>query len=222
MIWRGGPSILVPAKARDAAPINHTRVRTSPGMRTRIQTGTTSGTALPHRARGGRLRDRDHSTPPASQPPAHLSGRLGLGDVYALLHSGHAIGDYWVQTRYCADAKGRAGWTGRRACAIHVATLTATQGVFLAAGALAVGARPNPRRLVVGLAVNAISHYLADRRAPLRQLAERIGEGKFYGLGQPRPGRDDNPCLGTGAYALDQAWHIGWLAVAAAIIAGKD
>lgn len=27
----------------------------------------------------------------------------------------------------------------------------------------------------------------------------------------------DNPTLGTGAYALDQAWHTGWVAVAALI-----
>ncbi|MGI8333500.1 hypothetical protein ACRYCC_26405 [Actinomadura scrupuli] len=217
MIWRGGPSILVPAKARDAAPIYHTRVRMSHVMRARIHTGTTAGTVLPHGARGGgRLRGREHSTALVSQPPS----RLGLGGVYALLHSGHAIGDYWVQTRTCAAAKSRDGWTGQRACAIHVVTLTATQGVFLAAGALAVGTRLNSRRVVAGLAVNAVSHYWADRRTPLRRLAERLGEGKFYGLGQPRPGHDDNPCLGTGAYALDQAWHIGWLAVAAAIIAG--
>lgn len=158
-----------------------------------------------------------------TQDPAALFGTgLGLGGVFALLHSGHAAGDFWVQTSACAAAKGRDGWEGRRACAIHVATLTATQCLVLAAGALAVGERLNPRRVAMGLAVNAASHYFADRRTPLRRLAERVGIGEFYGLGQPRPGRDDNPGLGTGAYALDQAWHIGWLAVAAAIIARKS
>ena len=40
-------------------------------------------------------------------------------------------------------------------------------------------------------------------------------------LGAPRPGHDDNPSLGTGAYALDAAWHHGWEAAAALILAGN-
>lgn len=38
--------------------------------------------------------------------------------------------------------------------------------------------------------------------------------------GQPIPGDPaphDAPCLGTGAYALDQAWHHLWLLIAAAV-----
>jgi hypothetical protein len=49
-------------------------------------------------------------------------------------------------------------------------------------------------------------------------MAERLGMRGFVKLGAPRPGRDDNPSLGTGTYALDQSWHIGWLFVAALII----
>lgn len=70
------------------------------------------------------------------------------------------------------------------------------------------------------------SHYAADRRRPLLSLARWLGAtvvpGKdgFWHLGVPRPGRDDNPCLGTGAYALDQSWHIGWLFITALIITG--
>ncbi|WP_243704711.1 MULTISPECIES: hypothetical protein [unclassified Micromonospora] len=30
---------------------------------------------------------------------------------------------------------------------------------------------------------------------------------------------DDNPSLGTGAYALDQSWHIAFLFVSAVVIA---
>jgi hypothetical protein len=46
------------------------------------------------------------------------------------------------------------------------------------------------------------------------------GKGEFWHLGAPRPGHDDNPCLGTGAYALDQSWHIAWLFISALVIAG--
>ena len=86
-----------------------------------------------------------------------------------------------------------------------------------------------PLRLLpaaVGLAVNAVSHYAADRRRPLLSLAEWLsatvipGKDGFWHLGAPRPGCDDNPCLGTGAYALDQSWHIGWLFISALVIAG--
>ncbi|MCW2901737.1 MAG: hypothetical protein JWO67_4002 [Streptosporangiaceae bacterium] len=143
-----------------------------------------------------------------------------LGGVYALLHASHMVGDHWVQTNPEAQRKGDEGPEGRKACAMHVATLTATQVVFLAAGALAAGERLNPRRVVIGLAVNAVSHYAADRRGygVLPKLADMLawtGKDQFYELGDGKAA----PC-GTGAYALDQSWHVGFLAVAAAIIGG--
>lgn len=137
-----------------------------------------------------------------------------FGGVYAALHAGHTVGDYWVQSNRCAQAKGGDGWAARRACATHVATLTATQGVFLAVATVSSGERLNARRALAGLSVNAVSHYVADRRAPLRKLAGRlawIGKDDFYEMGDPP--------LATGAHALDQAWHVGWCAIAAAIIA---
>jgi hypothetical protein len=48
-------------------------------------------------------------------------------------------------------------------------------------------------------------------------LAPRLGKGEFYWMGSPRPGHDDAPHPGTGADALDQSWHVGWLFVAALI-----
>lgn len=143
-----------------------------------------------------------------------------LGGVYALLDAGNAIGDFWVQAPAQAAAKGDPGWPGRLACVRHVATLTATQGLFLAAGAFAARERLDGRRVAMGLAVNAATHYWADRRTPLRWLATRTGRASFYDLGAPADGC--SPCLGTGAYALDQAFHRGMLAVAAVIICGRE
>ena len=143
--------------------------------------------------------------------------------VFAALYAAHSVGDHWVQTGGQAAGKGGAGAdtaAGRWACARHVATLTATKAVFLA-GAVAVLALPlTPAAVVAGLAVDAGSHWWADRRHTLAALATRVGKGEFYALGAPRAGRDDNPSLGTGAYALDQSWHLGWLFVAALIVAG--
>nr|MDT0661926.1 DUF3307 domain-containing protein [Micromonospora sp. DSM 115978] len=134
------------------------------------------------------------------------------------LHAAHTVADHWIQTQHQASHKGLPGWSGRRACLAHVATYTLTAVLALLALAVVTGWRPGPAGLAAGLAVSAITHYVADRRTPLRRIAEQVGAGQFYTLGVPRAGRDDNPSLGTGAYALDQSWHIGWLWVSALLI----
>jgi len=135
--------------------------------------------------------------------------------VYAALFAGHQVADHWIQTQHQADTKGQPGWRGRLACARHVATYGATQLVALGLLALAADLTVSPAGLAAGMAINLTTHYLADRRTPLLWLAERTGSARFWQLGTPRAGRDDNPSLGTGAYALDQSWHYGWLFVAA-------
>lgn len=140
--------------------------------------------------------------------------------VFAALFAAHSVGDHWVQTHHQACGKGAPGRAGRLACARHVATLTAVKAAALAALMLATGLALSPWAAAVGLAVDALSHYWADRRTTLARLAERLGKGDFHRLGAPRPGHDDAPHLGTGAYALDQSWHIGWLFITALIIAG--
>lgn len=142
------------------------------------------------------------------------------GTAFALLYAGHQLGDYWVQTNAQAAAKGGEGRDARRACAAHVATLTLTQAALLATGTTLAGERIPIRRAAIGLAGNALTHYAIDRREPLRRLADLIGITRFHDLGKPRAGRDDNPCLGTGAHALDQALHVACLALAAAYMTG--
>jgi hypothetical protein len=139
--------------------------------------------------------------------------------VFAALYAAHQVGDHWVQTNWQAAAKGDRSWVGRRACAGHVLTLAATKVAFLAAVAIGTGLHLSLGWTAAGLGVDAVSHYWADRRFTLRRLAGRLGKRGFYALGAPRGGHDDNPSLGTGAYALDQSWHIGWLFVTALLIA---
>jgi hypothetical protein len=138
---------------------------------------------------------------------------------FAALYAGHQVGDIWAQRDWQALSKGLPGWHGRLACAEHVAVLTACLAACLGALIAVTGMRPDPVAVLAALAVNAVSHYAADRRRPLAALAERLGKGPLYRIGQPRPGHDDNPTLGTGAFQLDQAFHIAWLFVAALIIA---
>lgn len=142
-----------------------------------------------------------------------------LGSVFAALYAAHQVADHHVQRSRDACTKGLPGREGQMACARHVASYTATAGLALAAAHTA-GVRMQPGRVAAGLALSAISHYVIDRRTPLKRFAELTGNAGFYQLGAPRPGRDDNPTLGTGAHALDQAAHVGFLYAAALIIAG--
>jgi hypothetical protein len=45
---------------------------------------------------------------------------------FAALYTAHQVADHWLQTPAQAAGKGGPGWTGRLACARHVATLTLT------------------------------------------------------------------------------------------------
>lgn len=143
--------------------------------------------------------------------------------VFVTLFVAHQAGDIWIQTHWQATTKGQPGWVGRLACAAHVASYTATALVALAVADVVLGLPLDGWRTALGLTVSAVTHYVADRRTPLLRIAEAIqpwtGKADFYRLGAPRDGRDDNPSLGTGAYALDQSWHYLWLFVAALIIA---
>ncbi|GAA3759594.1 hypothetical protein HDA32_004724 [Spinactinospora alkalitolerans] len=137
--------------------------------------------------------------------------------VFVALFAAHQVGDHWVQSSCQAATKARPGWAGRAACARHVASLALTKVIALAVVALVLGLDIHPAAVGLALAVDAGSHYWADRRTTLARLAQRVGKGEFYTLGAPRPGHDDAPHLGTGAYALDQSWHVAWLLVAALI-----
>lgn len=152
--------------------------------------------------------------------------------VFVALFVAHQVADHWIQTQPQADHKGcdaQHGQPGthqqctigrsRRHCAAHVATYTLTALGALVALTLVTGLDTNPLRVAAGLTVSAVSHYIADRRTPLRRLADLCGAGQFYRLGVPRAGRDDNPSIGTGSYALDQSYHYLFLFIAALIIA---
>lgn len=136
----------------------------------------------------------------------------------AALQAAHHIGDYWAQTSHQATHKGSPGAAGIRACAGHVAgyTATCTAAVMALRG---LGAPISTRGLIAGQAVNALSHFVMDRRPWGRAIMRAAGKGELAEVGAPRKGFDDNPHLGTGAHALDQSWHMAWLAVSAYVTA---
>lgn len=125
----------------------------------------------------------------------------------------HSVADHWFQSDHQAGHKGLPGWTGRFACASHVAVYTLTTAAAVALLWALFELPISPAGFLLGQAVSAVSHYWADRRTTLARLCERAGKGSFYRLGA------GSGTLGTGAYALDQSWHHGWLFVAALVTA---
>lgn len=137
--------------------------------------------------------------------------------VYAALTASHEVADHWVQIDGQATAKGNPGVEGVRACALHVATYTATQAAALLAADRLLGLRIGWKRAALGLAISAGTHYVADRQGGhwrdehprgIVRLAANTGHAKWLK-------RDPNA-----GYLMDQSWHKGWIAVAAAVIGG--
>ena len=146
--------------------------------------------------------------------------------VFAALYVAHEVGDHWVQTHHQACAKGGPGWAGRLACGRHVGTLTLTKVVVLVPVALVLGLQVTVLGVVLGLGVDAVSHYWADRRSTLARFAGAIRKGEYYALGtSAHPAHPVTATgapavhVGTGAFHLDQSWHMFWLLVAALLIA---
>ena len=147
--------------------------------------------------------------------------------TFAALYAGHHVADYWVQTDHQARHKGAKGPEGVIACLVHVGSYIVTQFVCLILMGLATGqGMLDGWWTVLALTVSGTTHYAADRReyGLMFKLARLLpGKADFMRLGLPRgeerlptgkPGvfqvieHDDNPSLGTGTWALDQAWHI--------------
>lgn len=137
--------------------------------------------------------------------------------AYAALTASHEVADHWVQVDGDAVSKGKPGLEGAAACARHVATYTATQALTLYAANRALGLGLNWQRAAAGLAISAVTHYVADRQGGhwrdeqprgIVMLAARTGHAGWL---QRDPGA---------GYLMDQAWHKGWIAVAAAVIGG--
>ena len=137
--------------------------------------------------------------------------------VYAALTASHEVADHWVQIDAQAVSKGKPGSEGTLACVSHVATYTATQAVALYAVKRATGLQLSWRRAALGLAVSAVTHYVADRQGghwrdedPRGVVRLAAGTGHAGWLS-----RDPNA-----GYLMDQSWHKGWIAVVAAVAAG--
>lgn len=131
--------------------------------------------------------------------------------VFAALSAGHAVGDHWIQRHTDSQHKGLPGWEGRLACLRHIASYLGTAAACLGLVWLYLGLDLDLGAIIAAFAVSGFSHYVADRREPLRRIADALGKRDFYEL----KGSGMN-----GSYLLDQAWHGGFTFWAALIAAG--
>jgi hypothetical protein len=147
-----------------------------------------------------------------------------FAEVAIALYVGHHVGDYWIQSHHQALTKGEVGREGRLACLSHILSYLLAQAVCLSITSAVLGLEVSNRAVWLALAISGITHWMADRRdhGLMFWLARRMPwKHGYLEFGAPRPGHDDNPTLSTGAWSLDQSWHIFWgVFVAALVIAG--
>lgn len=129
--------------------------------------------------------------------------------TYALMRAAADLADHWIQSDFQARHKAAPSPAGHRTLAGHIATYVGTQAAALYAGNRLLGLGLKPSRMAAALAISGATHYLIDRRWPVKRLAEATGKSSFYELGGP---------LG-GAYRLDQAAHHAAETIAAAVAA---
>jgi len=139
-----------------------------------------------------------------------------FGALQATFADLHPLCDQWMQSNADAAGKGRPGPEGRMHCARHVATYTATQTVGAVAVTRVLGFRVPWLALAAGMGINAVTHYVIDRRSPLLAVARLAGKSGYleHATVQRREGVVDSAGPGTALTELDQAAHrvIGVLA----------
>ncbi|MFJ4787623.1 DUF3307 domain-containing protein [Streptomyces sp. NPDC088794] len=145
-----------------------------------------------------------------------MTAHARFAAVYAVLTAAHEVADHWVQTDDQAVSKGNRNRDGAIACSEHVFTYTVTQAAALAVVQRVTGMRLSWKRAALGLAVSAVTHYVADRQADhwrdedprgIVRLAAAMGKSSWLQ-------RDPHA-----AYLMDQSWHKGCIAVAALVAA---
>ncbi|MFE9286651.1 hypothetical protein [Streptomyces olivaceus] len=136
--------------------------------------------------------------------------------VYAALVAAHEVADHWVQIDAHATVKGQPDREGAVACAKHCLTYTATQAAALAAVQRATGMRLSWKRAALGLAISAGTHYIADRQGGHWRDEEPRGIVRLAAATGHAGWLKRDPNAG---YLMDQAWHKGWIFVAALVAA---
>jgi hypothetical protein len=150
--------------------------------------------------------------------------------TFVTLFAAHSFADHWVQRHEEAQGKGAPGLAGQLYCLAHVSSLTIFKAGSLLMAYGATGIWPPLWAAGLVLVLDAGTHYWADRAAyhadkegrkvTLELLADKLGKSVFWNLGKTGVDKDGRPAasLGTGAYALDQSFHVYMLFLAAVVL----
>lgn len=133
--------------------------------------------------------------------------------LFALLHLGHILGDYLLQTDYMAQAKTRASRIGLYATLWHGCWVAFAQAAWAVLGGLALDLHLSVAGILVALGVSAGTHVLIDwnRRGP-RWWCHLTGSAGFYDKSEPT---EDDHRHTHGAHHVDQALHYQFTGIAA-------
>jgi len=133
----------------------------------------------------------------------------------------HPYCDQIVQSSADAQGKAKPGREGAKHCARHVATYTAGQAAAGWAVTRVLGHRVPVRAWLAGQAINAVTHYVIDRREPFKKFlrSKAIGKGGYltHATVQRREGVVDEGGPGTALMEMDQAAH-RLISVAASLV----
>ncbi len=121
----------------------------------------------------------------------------------------HPVCDQWLQSSADAMGKGMPGRAGAKHCARHVGTYTAGQAAAALAVTRVLGFRVPMPAFLAGVAINTATHYVIDRREPLKRAARRLGKGGYLDRAtvQRCEGVVDQGGPGTALMELDQSAH---------------
>lgn len=164
-----------------------------------------------------------------------MSSKAAKGAAaYAALRTAAHVADHWLQTSHQAAHKADAGLAGHRVMARHIASYAGAQAVALAAVDRLLDVGLKPSRIAAAVAFSAATHWLIDRRWPVRKASEFLGKTGCKRDGQcadPEHAPDGSECDGGfhdlggplgGAYVLDQSAHHLCEGIASIIAAARD
>lgn len=96
---------------------------------------------------------------------------------------GHLLGDFMIQQHGWSNRKAERTLRGQAHMAAHVLTYTAACWVAVYAAIYIEGLDIGHGALAVGMAVNAVTHWVLDLRSPLEWIVRGTGHGGWLDAG---------------------------------------
>lgn len=130
--------------------------------------------------------------------------------AFVALYAAHQVADHWIHVDWHDQAQALSpGDIGT--CIAHMILYIGYAAAALSLTSYFAGLHLHLPNVVIALALVAVTHFGPDRRYPLAHLITRLRRRRG-----PSP---DDPAVAAGTHLMEQSWHIGWIFVAALVIA---